>query len=83
MLFRSGLISILLFLQLKEIEYINILDNKIDERVLLVVILSSMFVMLKGTSVNEEIISDNEEDEILKYQVEDEESDPDNLLKNN
>ncbi len=78
-----GLISILLFLQLKEIEYINILDSNIDERVLLVVILSSMFVMLKGTSVNEEIVYDNEEGELLKYQVEEEESDPDNLLKNN
>ena len=44
-----GLISILLFLQLKEVAFINTEENLIDERLLLIVILSSMFVMLLGT----------------------------------
>lgn len=44
-----GLISILLFIQLKEVSYINVEESPIDERVLLIVILSSMLVMLLGT----------------------------------
>ena len=44
-----GLISILLFIQLKEITFINTETSPIDERVLLIVILSSMFIMLLGT----------------------------------
>ena len=44
-----GLISILLFIQLKEVSYINTIQVPIDERVLLIVILSSMLIMLLGT----------------------------------
>jgi NhaP-type Na+/H+ or K+/H+ antiporter len=60
-----GLISILLFIQLKDISFISLDGSLIDERVLLIVILSSMLVMLLGTmkkqEVTEEIIIDNEE----------------------
>ena len=44
-----GLISILLFIQLKEVSFIDLSISPIDERVLLIVILSSMLVMLMGT----------------------------------
>lgn len=44
-----GLISILLFLQLKDVSYIDLSASAIDERVLLIVILGTMFVMLLGT----------------------------------
>lgn len=44
-----GLISILLFIQLKEVYFLNTTTSPIDERVLLVVILGSMLVMLLGT----------------------------------
>ena len=44
-----GLISILLFIQLKEVSFINTIQVPIDERVLLIVILSSMLIMLLGT----------------------------------
>ena len=44
-----GLISILLFVQLNEVSFIDLSNSPIDERVLLVVILSSMLVMLIGT----------------------------------
>ena len=44
-----GLISILLFLQIKELDFVNIADSIIDEKVLLIVILSSMLAMLFGT----------------------------------
>ena len=43
-----GLISILLFLQIKELDFVNIADSIIDEKVLLIVILSSMLAMLFG-----------------------------------
>jgi NhaP-type Na+/H+ or K+/H+ antiporter len=60
-----GLISILLFIQLKDVSFISLDGSLIDERVLLIVILSSMLVMLLGTmkkqEVTEEIIIDNEE----------------------
>lgn len=60
-----GLISILLFIQLKDVSFINLDQSPIDERVLLIVILSSMLVMLLGTMKKqkdkEEIIIDNEE----------------------
>lgn len=54
-----GLISILLFIQLKEVSFLNTTTSPIDERVLLVVILGSMLVMLLGTlkkPKNDEII---------------------------
>ena len=44
-----GLISILLFLQIKDLDFLNITDSIIDEKVLLIVILSSMLAMLFGT----------------------------------
>ena len=44
-----GLISILLFLQIKDLEIIQIENSFIDERILLVVILTSMLVMTIGT----------------------------------
>ena len=44
-----GLISILLFVQLKEVSFIDLTNSPIDEQVLLIVILSSMLVMLIGT----------------------------------
>jgi hypothetical protein len=57
-----GLISILLFLQLKEVSFINKNQNYIDERLLLIVILSSMFVMLLGT-IKKQSAPFEEEDE--------------------
>ena len=44
-----GLISILLFIQLKEVKFIDLSTSLVDERVLLIVILASMLVMLIGT----------------------------------
>jgi len=44
-----GLISILLFLQIKDLDFINVSESIIDEKVLLIVILSSMLTMLFGT----------------------------------
>ena len=44
-----GLISILLFLHLNEVAFINLEESPVDERLLLIVILSSMLVMLLGT----------------------------------
>lgn len=44
-----GLISILLFLQIKEVTFINTAVSIIDEQVLLVVILASMLMMTLGT----------------------------------
>jgi len=44
-----GFISILLFIQLKEVSFIDLRNSPIDERVLLFVILSSMLIMLIGT----------------------------------
>ena len=62
-----GLISILLFVQLNEVSFIDLSNSPIDERVLLVVILSSMLVMLIGTlkkpSPKEESITSDSEPE--------------------
>ena len=44
-----GLISILLFLHLKDISFVDLSLSPIDERVLLIVILGTMLVMLLGT----------------------------------
>jgi hypothetical protein len=44
-----GLISILLFLQINEVPFINTAASIIDEQVLLVVILASMLMMTLGT----------------------------------
>jgi Kef-type K+ transport system membrane component KefB len=59
-----GLISILLFLQLNEVNFINLEEGPVDERLLLIVILSSMLVMLLGTMKKDqkkEIEIENEE----------------------
>jgi hypothetical protein len=62
-----GLISILLFLQIKDLEIIQIENSVIDERMLLVVILTSMLVMTLGTlsnkqkSIPEKVILEEEE----------------------
>ncbi len=62
-----GLISILLFLQIKDLEIIQTENSVIDERMLLVVILTSMLVMTLGTlsnkqkSIPEKVILDEEE----------------------
>ena len=44
-----GLISILLFLQIQEVKFIDLSKTIIDERVLLVLILLSMMIMTLGT----------------------------------
>jgi NhaP-type Na+/H+ or K+/H+ antiporter len=49
-----GLISILLFLQIKDLEIIQTENSVIDERMLLVVILTSMLVMTFGTLSNKQ-----------------------------
>ena len=54
------LISILLFIQLKEVTFIETQNSPIDERVLLIIILSSMLVMLMGT-LKKKTNSENEE----------------------
>lgn len=68
-----GLISILLFIQLKDVDFIILDQSPIDERVLLIVILSSMMVMLLGTmkkqEVPEQIMIDNEESLPVKMDV--------------
>ena len=69
-----GLISILLFIQLKDVSFISLDQSPIDERVLLIVILSSMLVMLLGTMKKqkdkEEIIIDNEESISIEMDIE-------------
>ena len=69
-----GLISILLFIQLKDVSFISLDQSPIDERVLLIVILSSMLVMLIGTMKKqkdkEEIIIDNEESVSIEMDIE-------------
>lgn len=69
-----GLISILLFIQLKDVSFISLDQSPIDERVLLIVILSSMLVMLLGTMKKqkdkEEIIIDDEESISIEMDIE-------------
>jgi len=61
-----GLISILLFIQLKEVLFINTIQVPIDERVLLIVILSSMLIMLLGTMKKQKkeelVVSESKDD---------------------
>jgi NhaP-type Na+/H+ or K+/H+ antiporter len=63
-----GLISILLFIQLKDVSFINTVNSPIDERVLLVVILSSMLIMLLGTLKKqpEQTDASSEEESLLE-----------------
>jgi len=66
-----GLISILLFIQLKEVSFIDLTNSPIDERVLLIVILSSMLVMLIGTLKKSESIElENDTEEEVPLNVE-------------
>ena len=66
-----GLISILLFIQLKEVSFIDLTNRPIDERVLLIVILSSMLVMLIGTLKKSESIElENDTEEEVPLTVE-------------
>ncbi len=66
-----GLISILLFIQLKEVSFIDLTNSPIDERVLLIVILSSMLIMLIGTLKKFESIElDNDTEEEVPLTVE-------------
>jgi NhaP-type Na+/H+ or K+/H+ antiporter len=66
-----GLISILLFIQLKEVSFIELTNSPIDERVLLIVILSSMLIMLIGTLKKSESIElDNDTEEEVPLTVE-------------
>lgn len=64
-----GLISILLFLQISEINFLKNTPVLIDEKVLLVIILTSMLVMTKGTMKKETVLSEEielpEEQDIL------------------
>ena len=64
-----GLISILLFLQIAEIKFLEGTAVLIDEKVLLVVILSSMLVMTRGTMKKEEVETFLEEDIIIPDQT--------------
>ena len=64
-----GLISILLFLQIAEIKFLEGTAVLIDEKVLLVVILSSMLVMTRGTMKKEEVETSLEEDIIIPDQT--------------
>ena len=59
-----GLISILLFLQIAEINFLENTPVLIDEKVLLVVILSSMLVMTKGTMKKEAVETSSENEDI-------------------
>jgi len=69
-----GLISILLFLQLKEVAFINFEESPIDERMLLIVILSSMLVMLLGTMKKDKkkdiIVEDDETPLSVEMEIE-------------
>jgi NhaP-type Na+/H+ or K+/H+ antiporter len=66
-----GLISILLFIQLKEVSFIDLSISPIDERVLLIVILSSMLVMLMGTlKKSKPMESENEVEEDAPHTLE-------------
>lgn len=69
-----GLISILLFIQLKDVSFISLDQSPIDERVLLIVILSSMLVMLLGTMKKQKdkegILIDNEESISIEMDIE-------------
>lgn len=76
-----GLISILLFLQIKDVDFIPT-TLLIDERVLLVVILLSMFVMTFGNLKHKNTEGDDEEENSpVEKAIESEIPDtPENLL---
>ncbi len=64
-----GLISILLFLQIKDIEFINFSESIIDEKVLLIIILSSMFAMLFGTIKKDNKTDDSNQNEDISESI--------------
>jgi len=69
-----GLISILLFIQLKDVTFLKMEDSPIDERVLLIVILCSMLVMLLGTmkkqgAEEDSLIANDEESPAIELDV--------------
>ena len=68
-----GLISILLFLQIKEVTFVNTSRSIIDEQVLLVVILASMLMMTLGT------MKKTKQDSKLESLTDSEETEPNTL----
>ena len=68
-----GLISILLFLQIKEVTFVNTSLSIIDEQVLLVVILASMLMMTLGT------MKKTKQDPELESLTDSEETEPNTL----
>lgn len=58
-----GLISILLFLQIAEVKFLNDVKTLVDERVLLVVILVSMLIMTRGTMKKTNGLDENDDQE--------------------
>jgi len=68
-----GLISILLFLQIKEVTFVNTFRSIIDEQVLLVVILASMLMMTLGT------MKKTKQDPELESLTDSEETEPNTL----
>ena len=68
-----GLISILLFLQIKEVTFVNTSRSIIDEQVLLVVILASMLMMTLGT------MKKTKQDPELESLTDSEETEPNTL----
>jgi hypothetical protein len=67
------LISILLFLQIKEVTFVNTSRSIIDEQVLLVVILASMLMMTLGT------MKKTKQDPKLESLTDSEETEPNTL----
>ena len=75
-----GLISILLFLQIVDISFLNNTSTVVDERVLLVIILSSMVIMTLGTMTQTQGKEEEEEEtdiETTLFEEQTEENDPD------
>jgi len=64
-----GLISILLFLQIKDIDFIDFSESIIDEKVLLIIILSSMFAMLFGTIKKDDKNGDSDQNEEISESI--------------
>ncbi len=65
-----GLISILLFLQIGEVAFLKSTVSIIDERVLLIVILTSMVIMTKGTMKKDTEKEETEETEMENLETE-------------
>jgi len=65
-----GLISILLFLQIGEVAFLKGTVSIIDERVLLIVILTSMVIMTKGTMKKDTEKEETEETEMENLETE-------------